>query len=143
MMAIPSYKGPTRWHTEDGIPIVPITPFTVRWKTKSNRPCSRTQYPLRIAYAVTIHKSQGMTLDKAVIDPGLRDICPGMLFVALSQVRGICDLVLSGMIGIDRLKRGGDGIQLLKDDNTRRERMGFVNVDNMDEVFGLLQVMYS
>jgi len=110
MMAIPSYKGPTRWHTEDGIPIVPIAPFTVRWKTKTNRPCSRTQYPLCIAYAVTIHKSQGMTLDKAVIDPGLRDICPGMLFVALSRVRGIRGLVLSGMIGIDRLKRGGDGI---------------------------------
>jgi len=143
MMAIPSYKGPARWHTEDGIPIVPIAPFTVRWKTKSNRPCSRTQYPLCIAYAVTIHKSQGMTLDKAVIDPGIRDICPGMLFVALSRVRGIRDLVLSGMLGIDQLKRGGDGIRLLQDDIARRERMGFVDVENMEEEFHSYQRMYS
>jgi hypothetical protein len=59
---------------------------------------------------MTIHKSQDMILDKAIIDPGLRDIYPGILFVILSRVRGIYDLILSGMIGIDRLKRGRDGI---------------------------------
>jgi ATP-dependent DNA helicase PIF1 len=143
MVAIPWYKGPTQWHTEDGTPIVPITPFTVRWKTKTQKPCSRVQYPLRIAYAVTIHKSQGMTLDKAVVDPGLRDICPGMLFVALSRVRRIGDLVLSGMIGIDWLKRGGDGMRFLEEDNLRRGQMGFEDVEDMDRQFDIFQRMYT
>jgi hypothetical protein len=61
-----------------------------------------------------IHKSQGMILDKAVIDPGLWDIYPGMLFVTLSRVSRICDLMLSGMIGIDWLKRGQDGIPFVE-----------------------------
>jgi ATP-dependent DNA helicase PIF1 len=143
MVAIPSYKGPTRWHTEDGTPIVPITPFIVQWKTKIQKSCSRVQYPLRIAYTMTIHKSQGMTLDKAVVDPGLQDICPGMLFVALSRVRQIGDLALSGMIGIDQLKRGGDGMRFLEEDNLCRGQIGFEDVEDMDGQFDIYQRMYA
>lgn len=45
------------------------------------------QYPVKLAYALSIHKSQGMTFDKIVID--LRRDCfvPGQLYVALSRVR--------------------------------------------------------
>ena len=55
---------------------------------------SFTQYPLRLACAVTIHKCQGMTFDKAIIDLGRGTFSPGQLYVALSRCTAINGLVL-------------------------------------------------
>ena len=56
------------------------------------------QYPLRLAWAVTIHKSQGLTFDRAIIDAG-RSFAPGQVYVALSRCRTLEGLVLSSQIG--------------------------------------------
>jgi ATP-dependent exoDNAse (exonuclease V) alpha subunit len=45
-----------------------------------------------LAYAVTIHKSQGMTLNKAVVHLGEKDFTRGLTFVAISQVRKLKDI---------------------------------------------------
>jgi ATP-dependent exoDNAse (exonuclease V) alpha subunit len=47
-----------------------------------------TQYPLRLAFAVTIHKSQGKTFEKAVIDVGRGTFAHGQMYVALSRLAG-------------------------------------------------------
>lgn len=56
------------------------------------------QYPLRLAWAITIHKSQGLTFERAIIDAG-RSFAPGQVYVALSRCRTLEGLVLSSQIG--------------------------------------------
>lgn len=54
-----------------------------------------TQFPLRLAWAVTIHKSQGKTYDQAIIDLGQRSFAPGQTYVALSRISALDGLYLT------------------------------------------------
>lgn len=58
---------------------------------------SFSQYPLRLAWAITIHKSQGLTFEKAVIDAG-KAFAPGQVYVALSRCTNLNGLVLHSRI---------------------------------------------
>ena len=60
------------------------------------------QIPLRLAYAITIHKSQGQTYPKAIVDPSCFDV--GQLYVALSRCESINGLSLTQRIWPSALK---------------------------------------
>ena len=53
-----------------------------------------TQYPLKLAWAVTIHKSQGQTFDKVIIDVGFGTFAHGQMYVALSRATSLEGIIL-------------------------------------------------
>lgn len=75
---------------------VTMQPDTWELRDGDKKRASITQIPLRLAWAITIHKSQGMTLDAAVIDLR-RAFVPGMGYVALSRVKSLDSLYLKGI----------------------------------------------
>lgn len=76
--------------------VVTMAPDTWELRDGDKKRASITQIPLRLAWAITVHKSQGMTLDAARID--LRKaFVEGMGYVALSRVKNLRNLYLAGI----------------------------------------------
>jgi transposase len=65
------------------------------------------QYPLKTAWAVTIHKSQGLTFNKAIIDANA-SFAHGQVYVALSRCKTLEGLVLSSPVGAHSVIRSGN-----------------------------------
>ena len=73
--------------------VVPIAAITSIWN-ENLRQFSRTQIPLSLAFATTIHKSQGWTKSKIVVDIGMKEIGTGLSFVAFSRVKSIDGIMI-------------------------------------------------
>lgn len=88
--------------TSEGFPIVqfnyPTVVYPEEWELKSGDKtiAAITQIPLRLAYAITVHKSQGMTLDVAELDLS-KAFVEGMGYVGLSRVKNMDNLYLRGI----------------------------------------------
>lgn len=92
------YNGPT---LVDGL--FPIKPITVTW-THNYMTYTRKQLPIVLSYAVTIHKSRGLTMDNVVIDIGKDEMTCGISYVAITRVRNLENLMFRPFFRPERLK---------------------------------------
>lgn len=88
-----------RLDTGEDVEITPYTWEIYRFFLKEGELASEvvgafTQFPLRLAFAITIHKSQGKTFEKAVIDVGRGTFAHGQMYVALSRCTTLEGIVL-------------------------------------------------
>ena len=111
----------------DGVemPYVPVFPVRQDFNV-GNEACSRTQFPLTVAYAITVHKSQSITVDQVVIDLSGRDFQHGLSYVAISRVKTLQGLMLESPFERNNLYYSADkkpfGLKTKLEDMKRRRR---------------------
>ena len=95
-----NYKGPSISKSISSC--VPICPIIVTSQSLDGTH-ERQQLPLKLAWAITIHKSQGLTLPKAWIDIGQTEKTAGISYVAISRVKTLGSCIIEPMT-FERLK---------------------------------------
>lgn len=124
MVEFNSYTGPKF----NGSNVLPITPVSVSFQ-KGLQNFTMKQFPLQPAYAISIHRSQGITLDQAVVDIGPSEFALGMTYVALSRVRTLQGLYLEPF-SYNRLKKINEKKGLLEK-RAELRRLENLNKDNV------------
>ena len=102
LVKFPDYVGPPYIPHLPGT--VPICPRTAEWKEGSTK-CTRRSFPLLPGYALTIHKSQGMTIDQPVIiDIGPREFAIGLTYTVCTRTRSLENIAFQPMPTFNRIR---------------------------------------
>ena len=113
--------------------VVTMMPDTWELRDGEKKRASISQIPLRLAWAITVHKSQGMTLDAARID--LRKaFVEGMGYVALSRVKNLRNLYLTGINQMAlQISEDAQNIDVLLRDHAAKDAKRFAYLEKSAE----------
>lgn len=100
------------------------------------------QFPIKLAWAVTIHKSQGLTFDSAIIDAG-KSFISGQVYVALSRVRTLNGLILKSKINKDSLRSNTEVIQYMKSGGEDEDLSTLLSASKEKYIIQLLAKAFS
>jgi len=95
------------------------------------------QYPLRLAWAITIHKSQGLTFERAVVDAG-KSFAPGQVYVALSRLSSLKGLILHSRIPAQGIPMPEEVIEFCRREKSEEALEQLVKVE--EEAFAKTQL---
>ena len=107
---------------------------TFHFRTECGTRVARKQYPLRLAYAMTVNRSQGQTLDKVCLDLRAPPFSHGQLYVALSRVRKKGNLIIltlpeyAALLKHNEKRKGKDG--------KKRKKLGLASMGTAREFRG-------
>lgn len=103
---------------------------------------SYTQYPVKLAWAVTVHKSQGLTFEKAIIDVG-QAFAPGQVYVALSRLTGLEGLILRTRINPATISSDGEVVSFSNQNNQPEKLVEQLNQSQRNYLHRLLSATFD
>lgn len=100
------------------------------------------QFPIKLAWAVTVHKSQGLTFDKAIIDVG-QAFAPGQVYVALSRLRSLDGLILRTKIQSMVISSDPEASQFTKSTESQEPLGSLLSKGQQDYMLTLLEKTFN
>ena len=99
LIVVDKYDRPMLFIYKDSKKVIPIFPVLREWEGTRGT-CSRRQFAAALAFAITVYKSQGLTLEWVVLDIKDKDKTPGLTYVAISRVKKLSGILFER--GFDR-----------------------------------------
>lgn len=109
---------------------------------KENKIGSYTQIPLRLAWAITIHKSQGLTFEKAIIDAESA-FAHGQTYVALSRCKSLNGLVLKSKISSNQIISDSNVLSFNKDAEANQPDSNMLQQSKVDFQLELISQIFD